>query len=346
MAQRLFAALTRAVADHRRLLIFGSGSLALALVIAGVTAAVTPTPAACEGLCQCWYCPSYEWVWNPELGRAEPQCLSACDHGCVGACNSSADCSQVPGQGGCGPVCSCRSEDCQAEPVATSAPPTPVATPTPPPIPSGCPAPDEVREWTHIMPPTIGDPAYRPEHPIVVGQDPDQRGFDLHLVFTGGRYEYKTQRLERWCGPASAGESNGRYPAACGAEAEWHYECPIRCTECYDDPLASAQVRMRLADETLAWFRDDLAVRFPGAAPREGLPKIWQIAGLTDQMHYDAWWRYAPGRPDVLSPGPVDPGTHGGQIWLWTKGTPKSPPQLVKGPFTVDVALADTTIWQ
>ena len=62
------------------------------------------------------------------------------------------------------------------------------------------------------------------------------------------------------------------------------------------------------------------------------------------QMTVDQWWIYAPGRPDVLSNGPLDPGIHGGKIVGWTTGTPKSPPQLVERAFEVPVFLMDTTI--
>ena len=103
---------------------------------------------------------------------------------------------------------------------------------------------------------------------------------------------------------------------------------------------------MRLADPALDWITKELPARYQGAAPKEGLPKTWQIAGTANKMHFDAWWRYAPGQPDFLSNGPIDPGTHGGKLVVWTKGTPKSPPQLVERGFEVPVFLLDTTIAQ
>lgn len=344
MAQRLSHALARPLnwlRTHPRL----AGPLValLALALLGLAAAARPVPATCQGLCQCWYCPNYHWGDDDGNGVSEFYCDSACDTGCVGSCayNDSqphlpGTCSQVPGQGGCGPVCSCRSSDCTGGPVPTENPPTPVITPEPTP-PPGCPDPGETREWTNIIPPTIGQPTYKPDYPVVVDRDPNGRGFDLHLVFAGGRYEHKTQRLEQVCDDVP--------PPAPGAICRvWHYECPIRCAECYDDPLAAAQVRMRLADPTVDWIQKELAQRYPGAQPKEGLPRTWQIAGVRGRMQYDAWWRYGPRRPDVLSNGPVDPGTHGGKLVVWTTGTPKSPPQVVERPFEVPVYLLDTTI--
>ncbi len=351
MAKQLFASLARPVRAHMpRLALALGGVLVLALSIAGAWALVEPQPATCQGVCQCWYCPQYSWGDFDGDGDSEFRCDSACDHGCVGACayNDQAPwlpgtCSQVPGQGGCGPVCSCRDGDCSGAPNPTTVPPTPVITPTPTP-PSGCPLPDEVREWTTLVPPRLTFAEYEPDHPVVVEQDPDKQGFRMHITGTGGRYEHKTQQLEKWCGPASAGQAQGRYPAACGADAEWHWECPIRCAECYDDPFDAIQVRMRLADSTVEWIQGELAARYAGAEPKEGLPRTWQLTGVHDRMTVDQWWIYAPGKPDVLSNGPLDPGIHGGKIAGWTVGTPKSPPQLVERAFSVPVFLLDTTI--
>ncbi len=85
--------------------------------------------------------------------------------------------------------------------------------------------------------------------------------------------------------------------------------------------------------------------RRPAAWPaKEGLPRTWQLAGVYGLMAVDRWWTYAPGQPDVLSNGPLDPGIHGGMIAGWTTGTPKSAPQRVAVPFEVPVLLMDTTI--
>ena len=294
--------------------------------------AIAPAPAACEGLCQCWYCPRYHWIDGNAV------CDSSCDHGCVGSCTGDNSCDQEAGQGGCGPVCRCRDSDCSAKPEPTKEPPKVTVTPEPTPPPE-CPQPDEVREWTTLIPPKVNLAGYKPDHPVVVEQDPDKQGFSLHITGAGGRYEHKTQRLEKVCDD-QPDPMNGT-PQPCRA---WHYECPIRCAECYDDPFDAIQVRMRLDDSSLAWILGDLAARYSGAKPKEGLPKVWQLRGVQRQMSVDQWWVYAPGKPDVLSNGPLDPGVHGGKIVGWTTGTPKSPPQLVERPFGVPVFLLDTTI--
>ena len=331
-------------------------ALGLVVTLVGVWAYLLPaqkTPAHCDGgVCQCCYCED----------RPNGECYvdghpSGCI-GCAGACAYNDAEPQLPGtcsdggRGGCGAyVIWCRSSDCGVRdggppaPIST-VPPRPTPRPTPIPDPNNCPALGETREWFNLIPPKIGKPQYQPDHPTVIGQDPNKTGFTMHMVFDGGRYEHKTQRLEQWCGPASAGESLGRYGTDCTGDVEWHWECPIRCPECYDDPLSSAQIHMRLADPTLDWIQQELAARYPGAAPKEGLPRTWQIIGVANQMHYDAWWRYAPGQPDYLSNGPIDPGIHGGRIVVTTKGTPKSAPQVVQSPFEVPVYLVETTITQ
>jgi hypothetical protein len=339
MAQHLPAHLTRAVTALQRrlppkaprsLLLAGAAVVTLALTLVALVAAVAPEPANCQLVCQCWYCPRYHW------SDGVPTCDSPCDHGCAGVCTGVGECQQSAGSGGCGPVCSCRGSDCGGVPEPPEDPPPP---PPPPPPPDECPPPGVVWDWVEIHEPTIEHADYRPDHPVVVEQDPDRQGFELHIAGKGGRYEHHTQRLERVCDDQP--EPINGTPQPCRA---WHYECPVRCPECYDDPFQAIQIRMRLADSTMEWFRGDLSQRYTGAQPKEGLPRVWQLRGVTGQMRVNQWWTYAPGQPDITSNGPLDPGVHGGLIVGWTTGTPKSPPQLVQRPFEVPVDLVDTTI--
>ena len=339
MAKHLFARLTRPVTLRlSRPAVLGLSAVALALIATAIAAAIAPAPATCQGVCQCWYCPRYHWI------DGTPYCDSPCDHGCAGACAYNdqypylGSCSQEAGQGGCGPVCSCRDSDCGGGPNPTTEPPRVTVTPEPTPPPD-CPAPGEVREWINLIPPRLTFAGYKPDHPVVVEQDPDKQGFRMHITGTGGRYEHKTQRLEKVCDDQP--EPINGTPQPC---REWHWECPIRCAECYNDPFDAIQVRMRLADSTMEWIQGELASRYTGAQPREGLPRTWQLTGVHGQMTVDQWWIYAPGKPDVLSNGPLDPGIHGGKIVGWTTGTPKSAPQVVERAFSVPVFLMDTTI--
>jgi len=309
--------------------------VAIALVAWLAQGAIAPLAGHCQAVgCQCWYCD------HPLVNGVCPDTQDGGCIGCLGSCTSENSCLWAGQAGGCGPIsCGCRDSDCQAQEEPTSTPPLPTPTPTPP---AGCPPPGEVRTFEFLTPPTISEIPYRPNYPVVVGQDPQRTGFELHLVFTGGRYEYKTQELEQWCGPDGAGMTQGRYPDDC-PDGEWHWECPWRCAECYDDPLAAGQVRMRLADSAVQWIQGELASRYTGARLQEGLPRIWQLPDVWGRMTYDTWWRYAPGYPDRYSTGPVDPGVHGGKVVVWTTGTPRSGPQVVERAFAVPVYLKDTT---
>jgi hypothetical protein len=331
MAKRLFAALTRTVARlvqpvtlqvSRPRFMLG-GTLVLAVLILGVSAAASPTPTTCNGLCQCWYWEHYRW----EDGRYVTS--GPCLQGCVGACQGVNNCVQVPGQGGCGPICACRNADCRPTP-------TPAPTQPPPPTDVACPLIDKV----NLLPPAISKPTFEPDYPVVLAQDPTKYGFKIHLVFTGGRYEHWIQRLWQgeclvWSTPEPGKE------AAC---LKHEYTCENRCVECYDDPLNLGLIHMRLADSSLAWINGELQARYPGAHPQEGLPHSWDIKGVQNKMRYDAWWTYKPGQPDSTSSGPIDPGIHGGRIVITTKGTPKSAPQTVQTGYSVPVYLPDSTI--
>ena len=184
MARQFLAALNHPVKAPRVLV-----GAVLAGVIAGTAfLALAPTNAQCAGgVCQCWYCPAYVWVFDPNLGISYPYCLGGCSHGCAGSCDGE-DCSQSTGRGGCGPVCSCRDSDCATGPGGE--PPTPPASPTPtPPPPTGCPPPGETLEWEEYVEPEITYFAYDPKFPIVYGQDTTRTGFSLIVEGRGGHFD-------------------------------------------------------------------------------------------------------------------------------------------------------------
>jgi hypothetical protein len=301
----------------------------IVLVIWLIATASAPQQALCQTPCLCRYC---------DEATVNGRCPTSGDGGCIGcagACTSPGNCSESGG-GGCGPVgCGCRGSDCSGEPQPTSPPATPVVTPTPP---AGCPAPGAPIIWIEIIEPKIAEARYEPEHPVVIGQDPEHRGFDLLIQATGGKARKWRRDTMHVC------DAGGSYPEDC--PQDWHWECPDVCIECYDDPFQAIEVRMRLADSTVDWIEKELSGRYYGASRKEGLPRTWALRGVTGQMSVDQRWRYAPGQPDVLSNGPIDPGIHGGLIVGTTKGTPLNPPQVVKRPFAVPVYLLDTTIGQ
>ena len=304
--------------------------LLLAFVIWWVVTAAAPQQALCQSPCLCRYCDQ-----PLENGRCPTTGDGGCI-GCAGACTSPGNCGWTGSAGGCGAVsCGCRGSDCTGnDDDDHNKPVTVTPTPTPPP---GCPVPGTPVVWLEIIEPKIAEVRYEPPYPVVVGQDPDRYGFDLLINANGGRANKWKRETIQVC------DAGGRYPDDC-PDGPWHWECPDVCLECYDDPFDTIQIHMRLADSSLDWLRGELATRYTGAQPREGLPRSWQLRGVTDQMIVAARWHYAPGSPDALSTGPVDPGIHGGRIVGTTKGTPLNPPQVVERAFSVPVHLLDTTI--
>ncbi len=302
----------------------------IVLVIWLIASTSAPQQALCQSPCLCRYCD------EPTVNGRCPTSGDGGCIGCAGACTSPNNCEWSGSAGGCGPVeCGCRDSDCTGGPAPTSRPATPVPTPTPPP---GCPDPGAPITWIEIIQPKIAAVRYEPDHPVVIGQDPDRRGFDLLINATGGQSRKWKRETVKVC------DNGGSYPEDC--PNDWHWECPDRIIERYDDPFQAIEIRMRLADSSVDWIEKDLPGRYYGATRKEGLPHVWALRGVRDQMTVDQRWRYAPGQPDALSSGPVDPGIHGGKIVGTTKGTPLNPPQVVERAFSVPVYLLDTMIGQ
>ncbi len=189
--------------------------------------------------------------------------------------------------------------------------------PTPEPTAPACRAP-----FTKVIRPT-GAWRTAPPFPLVDGQDPDRRGFDLVLDLRGGRAERWTQRAVKVC------PNGGTAPDDC--PNAWRWECRWFVTR-YPDPIVSVRVTMDLAPATRQWLQD-LARRYYGYTPREKLPAT--LAVWTGRsMRVQTAWTYHP----------QDPGVHEGEIVIRTAGTPISPPQEVRIPYRVRVYLKDTTI--
>ena len=182
---------------RRRILSLGAIVALAALIGVGVWLSEKPQPAYCATSCQCCYCDERPTVsaWStvaPPVASVAWRCtkrrrrfLRTFRRPAGAAAGETLSGAGIP--------------TAVLKPAPIQNPPTPVPPrPTPPPPPT-CPALGEVREWTNLIPPKIGKPEYKPDHPVVLGQDPNKTGFEIHLTFDGGRYEHKTQRLEKVC---------------------------------------------------------------------------------------------------------------------------------------------------
>jgi len=296
----------------------GTAGLILALLLGGAAALGGASPAQCSGLCQGCYCDQI--INGTCMVNGRP---SGCI-GCVGSCINPNECQCRAGVGGCGAVVAwCRSQDCQPREDPTA---TPVATPTPLPTPTPPPPLCQERVYDFIQPPQVVDWYHRPDYPTVVGQDATFRGFDLVIAAAGGFAETRQVVLEQLC------PDGGNDPARC--PASWRWQCSEKVLVHYDDPLVAVDLPMRLADSSMAWLGGELPQRYYQASPKEGLPKsfiLWRGEAMSVQT----------GLFDYKA---QDPGVHGGQILVTSKGTPLHPPQRIAQPYAVKVHLLDTTL--
>lgn len=213
----------------------------------------------------------------------------------------------------------------------------PLPTPTPTPPPTRTPPPDvkcDPDPYVVIQPPTLDSWEYEPDYPVVTGQDPDSRGFDLILDASGGWTELRQRELRQVCD-----NGNGYYPDDC-PNGSWEWVCEEKTLEHYDDPIVSIDVRMRLDDSSMEWIRTYLDSRYYGAELKEDLPLFTRVfedsngaMSIRDLYAFDEY-------------NAQDPGIHGGKIVITTKGTPlnEDNPQILEQLFGIPVYLVDTTL--
>lgn len=212
----------------------------------------------------------------------------------------------------------------------------PLPTPTPTPEPTA--TPDRPKcggePYVVIQPPTLDNWEYEPDYPVVTGQDPDSRGFDMILNASGGWTELRQKEAKQVCDNGA-----GYYPDDC-PNGSWEWVCEEQVLEHYDDPIVSIDVRMRLDDSSVEWIRDYLGSRYYGAELKEDLPLFTRVfedyTGAMSIRDLYAFREY----------DAQDPGIHGGKIVLTTKGTPlnEDNPQILEQPFGIPVYLIDTTL--
>ena len=319
MAQRLHLALQTVAwwlgwTRRTRLLSGSVFTFGLAFVLAALWYGYSYQPVLCAGICAACYCDEIQNGQCIVNGRPNP-CV-----GCVGNCVSENNCLCQPGQGGCGNVIQwCRSEDCR--PGGGGGGPRPTPTPTPPPC--------STEERIEIREPVVRW-EYEPNYPIVVGQDPEARGFDIIMEVTGGEALKVRNELKQVCMDGS-----GYYPDDCPGGA-WEWKCEEVVLERYDDPVVEIKLAMRLGDSSVAFIEEYLASRYYGARRQDALPKVWPLyENPAGTMSWDYVFEYKA----------RDPGIHGGRIFVKTKGTPLNPEgQEISVPYEVPVYLIDSTL--
>ena len=121
-----------------------------------------------------------------------------------------------------------------------------------------------------------------------------------------------------------------KHPVKVGGR-HWHWVCRTDRLRHYDDPIISIDLTMRRSAQSREWMEKELSKRYYRAKYLEKLPwqeRIWQgvsmsvVAGL---YKYQA----------------EDPGWHEGQAVVKSRGTPLSPPYVLRLPYRVRVWLLD-----
>lgn len=148
----------------------------------------------------------------------------------------------------------------------TPPPPGVTVTPPPPPQPITCDPPQ-----TTIGAISMTAIKLAPNHPIVVGQDPDKRGVDLSYSITIGPTIRRiwTAEAETECrpGPTQNGNYNCDLPGPGNQRGhevitDWYCEEHV---EVYRESLTRVSTAAALAQSSRDWILNELSIRYPGA---------------------------------------------------------------------------------
>lgn len=218
-------------------------------------------------------------------------------------------------------------------------PPPPDATVTPPPAPVQCNPPQ-----TTIGAISMTAIKMAPNHPIVVGQDPDKRGADLSYTV---RVEPTIRRVwvaqaETECrpGPNQNGNYNCMLPGnQPGHERIIRWYCEER-VEVYRESLTRVSTSASLAQSSRDWILNELSIRYPGAHLKR---PSWAWGGNPGAGGFQGntfVWNFSIPGVQFADPGYYGLGANGA-----TSGTPITPPRtfnLTNG--RLEVWLKETTI--
>ena len=205
-----------------------------------------------------------------------------------------------------------------------------------------------------------------PPFPIVVGQDPNQRGVDVRagvsvppvtVTFNVER-EYPGDRVCQWIGNGEGGGCTpGSYDTVAysagyqpwmATDPDWgslpttRVVCE-RVTKTYPDPVARFTARLQLDGSSIAWIETgDLQTRYPGARVYQALWPLWpgrppirQVISA-DRTGLLLDWERLPLR---------DPGQYHIVLGGATAGTPYTAPRtLAFDEIVFDVALFETAL--
>ena len=212
------------------------------------------TAAECGGPVQC---PNTQQAGSSWMCNSAGQCVSYCGN------DSGAPPPPLPPSGAATPPTTG-----PGTPATTPGAGTPTATrfPSPTPIlPYGCPTNPESLGGSvkQIIPPPVPNVqmAFQPNYPVVVGQDPTQRGVDADVALTVGPctiiWHYKVKEEYEFC------------PTKNNCELRWRWkEWDETCQESY--ALRQVKIDSTLNPASVAYINGPLAQKYPGARIYQG----------------------------------------------------------------------------
>ena len=217
---------------------------------------------------------------------------------------------------------------------------TPFATPTPIQH-TSCPASPESEGGTvkNVIAPTPPDVQIvtLPINPVVVGQDPTQRGVDVQETVTVYActidWHYRVQEDYVFCGKATCDCNVDN----CEIRQRWK-EWDETCTEPYG--IAGITIDGQLSTDSVNYINGEMQNRYPGARVQQGslrffpnalarqlsylvgVPTTWVMQGLKYPLRDPGYW-------DVNTTIVTEPTTHCGPL-QWTVPNPKKIPVYLR----------------
>lgn len=163
-------------------------------------------------------------------------------------------------------------------------------------------------------PPRLVAQQVEPPYPVVIGQDPNQRGVDIRIFVEI---------------PPVKVSYNERRTLPDGTVT-----CE-RVTETFEDPVRRLAVTVELSAESISWITHDLGRRYPGAAVRAPVHELIPPGGWPQRSRIEHAFERVP---------LADPGEYAIIIEGQTTGTPYTRPRSLSHQEFFRVWLADSTL--
>jgi len=179
-----------------------------------------------------------------------------------------------------------------------------------------------------------------PEHPVVIGQDPERRGVDLQVNAIIPPVAHHTFEVIVYQDPVCAVDNSGKGSGCPDHPGDPHwktvynlrYECEEH-VQVFPDYLGMARVTVSLTEASRQWILTELFQSYPGAfLIQPEFSFAYAGPGTLTGNQSISWTKIIP------SIQTADPGQYETTVFIRTAGTPVSAPrqvQLSLGHFSV-----------